>query len=773
MNENGMENRVLEALRREGRPLAPETVFEAFEAEERDAVASAVEQLLGESRLILTRKRKLALPEQTGLIYGRIQGNARGYGFFIPEDGSPDLFIPADAMHGAMHGDKVWVRQADTVSRNGNAEAEVMLIAIRAQANIVGTFEQGQGAPGGYVIPDDSRIYSDLLVYEAASGGAKHGDKVVAKITQYPDGRRPLMGEVIEVLGGKDEAGTDILSVIRRMDLPEAFTKASLRQARTLNKPVDADAIARREDLRGQCIITIDGADAKDLDDAVSLKKLKDGWLLGVHIADVSYYVHPGTALDADAYKRGTSVYFPDRVLPMFPPEVSNGVCSLNEGTEKLTLSCFMEIGKNGKVLAHRFSETVIRTAHRMTYDAVNAIFDGDAALREKYADVVPMLEEMRALMQLLNAQRVKRGSLDFDLDEAKITLNAAGKPTEVSVATRGPANRMIEEFMLIANETVAEHAFSMGFPLIYRVHETPDKTKLADLNAFLNTLGYGMKNVGNVKAQTFQRILQKAKGTKEENVVNRVVLRTMKKARYAPECLGHFGLAAPCYCHFTSPIRRYPDLMVHRILREILRGEMTKERIEAYGEKLAEIAQHCSEREVAAMEAERAADDLKKCEYMQTRIGTVETGIISGVAQYGFFVQLSNTVEGMVRVSSIAGDFYVCDMKNYRMVGRNSKRVFRLGDPVRVRVASVDLENSNVDFELVSSANGGEAKLQNGHKGKEVQHKSKAGAKRKQMEEPPSGKEEKPQAAKQKQGASRRRRSRNPAGKVAKDAGK
>ena len=272
---------------------------------------------------------------------------------------------------------------------------------------------------------------------------------------------------MIEVLGGKDEAGTDILSVIRRMDLPEAFTKASLRQARTLNKPVDADAIARREDLRGQCIITIDGADAKDLDDAVSLKKLKDGWLLGVHIADVSYYVHPGTALDVDAYKRGTSVYFPDRVLPMFPPEVSNGVCSLNEGTEKLTLSCFMEIGKNGKVLAHRFSETVIKTAHRMTYDTVNAIFDGDAALREKYADVVPMLEEMCALMQLLNAQRVKRGSLDFDLDEAKITLNAAGKPTEVSIATRGPANRMIEEFMLTANEAAA--TLAMRFPWAFR----------------------------------------------------------------------------------------------------------------------------------------------------------------------------------------------------------------------------------------------------------------------------------------------------------------
>ena len=738
----------METLRREGKPLAPEVVLEEFPAEERDAAAAAIEQLLSESRLILTRKRKLALPEQTGLTYGRIQGNARGYGFFIPEDGSADLFVPADAMHGAMHGDKVWVRPTETVSRNGSAEAEVMLIAARAQVNIVGTFEKSQSTPGGYVIPDDTRLYMDALVYEAAAGSAKHGDKVVLKITQYPDGRRPLMGEVIEVLGGKDEAGTDILSVIRRMELPETFSKASMRQARSLNKPVNADAIARREDLRGQLIITIDGADAKDLDDAVSLVKLKDGWLLGVHIADVSHYVQPGTALDADAYKRGTSVYFPDRVLPMFPPEVSNGVCSLTEGTEKLTISCFMEIGKNGKVMAHRFSETVIKTAHRMTYDDVNAIFDGDDALREKYADIVPMLEEMRTLMELLNAQRVKRGSIDFDLDEAKITLNKAGKATDVSVAVRGIANRMIEEFMLIANETVAQHAFDLGMPLVYRVHEIPDKTKIADLNAFLGTLGYGIKSVGNVKPQTFQKILQKAKGTKEENVVSRVVLRSMRKARYAPECLGHFGLAAPCYCHFTSPIRRYPDLMVHRMLREILHGEMTKERISHYEETLEELTRHCSEREVTAMEAERAADDLKKCEYMQSRIGTVETGVISGVAQYGFFVQLSNTVEGMVRVTSIAGDFYVCDAKNYRMVGRNSKRVFRLGDPVRVRVAGVDLENSNVDFELVPSANGGAPRPKN-------------------REEKPAKAAEGKTAAK-----SRHRRAKN-AGKVAKDTGK
>ncbi len=717
-----MENKVIEALRREGKPLAPDAFLEGFEPEERDAAAVAVERLLRENRLIMTRKHKLALPEQTGLIYGRIQSNARGYGFFIPEDGSPDLFIPADAMHGAMHGDKAWARPTENLSRNGSAEADVVLIALRAQASVVGTFEAGQHGAGGYVIPDDGRIYMDVRIEASAVNGAKHGDKVVAKITLYPDGRRPLVGEISEVLGRKNDAGMDILSIVRRMELPDTFSKAAMRQARSLNKPVDADAIARREDLRRETVITIDGADAKDLDDAVSLVKMKNGWLLGVHIADVSHYVQQGTALDAEAYKRGTSVYFPDRVLPMFPPDVSNGVCSLNEGTEKLTLSCFMVISKAGKVTAHRFSETVIKTAHRMTYDDVNAILDGNAALREKYADVVPMLEEMRTLMELLNDRRVKRGSIDFDLDEAKITLDRAGKAVDVSVAVRGVSNRMIEEFMLIANETVARHAFDMGIPFMYRVHETPDKIKFADLNAFLNTLGYGVKSAGGIKPQAFQKILQMANGTPEEGVVSRVVLRTMKKARYAAECLGHFGLAAPCYCHFTSPIRRYPDLVAHRLLKEMMRGEMTKERAAKYEETLSGAARHCSERELAAMEAERAADNLKKCEYMQSRIGTVEDGVISGVAQYGFFVELGNTVEGMVRAASIPGDFYTCDARNYRMAGKNTGRMFRLGDPVRVRVAGVDPENSNIDFALVDSADSGAAGKQQkgGERGKQ-----------------------------------------------------
>jgi ribonuclease R len=700
-----METRIIEALLREGRPMAPEELMECFE--EKDEAASAIEKLLLEGRLILTRKKKLALPEQTGLVYGRIQGSARGYGFFIPEDGSPDMFIPADAMHGAMHNDMVWARAAETESHNGTQEAEVALIAVRALAVIVGTYEQ-DGSEDGYVVPDETRVCFDMLIAAGKTLGAKNGDKVVAKITRYPDGRRPMQGEITEILGGKDDAKADMLSIIRRLELPDVFPKGAGKQAKALNKPVSADAAALREDLRDKLVITIDGADAKDLDDAVSLTKLSDGWLLGVHIADVSAYIPEHSALDEEAYKRGTSVYFPDRVLPMFPKDISNGVCSLNEAEDKLTFSCIMRLDAAGEAVSHRMADTVIRTAHRMTYDDVNAMLDGDAILCEKYADVLPMLCDMRELAQLLHEKRVKRGCLDFDLDEADISLDAEGRAVDVRVAERGVSNRMIEQFMLEANETVAAHAAAAGIPMMYRVHETPDKDRLNELNVFLNTLGLGVKSITGAKPALLQKILLKAKGTKDETLVGRVMLRSMKKARYAAECLGHYGLAAKYYCHFTSPIRRYPDLVVHRMMKLLLSGGMSREKAEQYGSLMEEMARHCSDRELVAMEAERAADDLKKCEYMAARIGTVEKGIITGVAQYGFFVRLGNTVEGMVRAASLTGDYFVCDERNYRMVGRNTGRAFRLGDEVRVRVAAVDVGAGTIDFELANGTHGG-----------------------------------------------------------------
>lgn len=713
MTNQEMETLLLETLRRSGSPAAPEALLEPLE--DPDQGAAAIERLLSTGRVMLTRKRKLALPEQMGLRYGRVQGNARGFGFFIPADGTPDLFLPADAIHGAMHGDMVWVRQTDQISRGGNPEAEVALIASRGQKRIVGAFEDDEGAGGGYVVPDDTRLYMDVLIRPGDVDGAKQGDKVVAEILQYPDGRRPLTGRVVEVLGSKEKAGTDILSIIRRMDLPDAFSKAAARQARNLNKPVTPGEIARREDLRALPCITIDGADAKDLDDAVSLVPLEGGnCLLGVHIADVSHYVTPQSPLDQEAYKRGTSVYFPDRVLPMLPKEISNGVCSLNPNTEKLTLSCIMELDPAGKVVSHRLAETVIRTRYRMTYEDVNAMFDGDKALLEQYKDIWPMLSNMGALMEKLRSRRFKRGSMDFDLAEAKLVLDKKGHTVDVALCERGISNQMIEEFMLLANETVANHARQMGIPFLYRVHETPDKEKLQQLNTFLHTLGYGIKSLNNLRPATLQKVLLASKGTKEEAVISRVTLRALRKARYAPECLGHFGLAMADYCHFTSPIRRYPDLTVHRLLKAMLHGELDETQRADWAQRMEEIAQHCSQRELAALEAERAADDLKKCEYMKDRIGTVETGIISGVAQYGFFVQLPNTVEGMVRIGSMEDDYYILDEQNYRMVGRSTGKVYRLGDQVTIRVTGADLETGNVDFILERSA-GSQGKKKDG----------------------------------------------------------
>lgn len=771
MTNQEMETLLLETLRRSGNPAAPEALLESLE--DPDQGAAAIERLLSTGRVMLTRKRKLALPEQMGLHYGRVQGNARGFGFFIPADGTPDLFLPADAIHGAMHGDMVWVRQTDQISRGGNPEAEVALIASRGQKRIVGAFEDDEGAGGGYVVPDDTRLYMDVLIRPGDVDGAKQGDKVVAEILQYPDGRRPLTGRVVEVLGSKEKAGTDILSIIRRMDLPDDFSKAAARQARNLNKPVAPGEIARREDLRALPCITIDGADAKDLDDAVSLVTLEGGsCLLGVHIADVSHYVTPHSPLDQEAYKRGTSVYFPDRVLPMLPKEISNGVCSLNPNTDKLTLSCIMELDPAGKVVSHRLAETVIRTRYRMTYEDVNAMFDGDKALLEKYKDIWPMLSNMRDLMEKLRSRRFKRGSMDFDLAEAKLVLDKKGHTVDVKLYERGISNQMIEEFMLLANETVAGHARRMGIPFLYRVHETPDKDKLQQLNTFLHTLGYGIKSLNNLRPATLQKVLLASKGTKEEAVISRVTLRSLRKARYAPECLGHFGLAIGDYCHFTSPIRRYPDLTVHRLLKAMLHGELDEKQREDWASQMEEIAQHCSQREIAALEAERAADDLKKCEYMKDRIGMVETGIISGVVQYGFFVQLPNTVEGMVRIGSMEDDYYILDEQNYRMVGRSTGKTYRLGDQVTIRVTGADLETGNVDFILERNAGGQGKKKDAAAPGKGRRHsqtKGKGAQENRKTQE--LGKGEAAQGDKKSPG--RRNSRRGSSGKVVKTAGK
>ncbi len=690
----------MQILSEAGKPLTYDALIMQFEQTE--GVQEAVQALIASGKLLLTRKHKLSLPEQTGLVFGRIQGHARGYGFFIPVDGTPDAFVPADAMRGAMHGDKVWARYTGQTSRNGSPEAEISLIVQRAYTSIIGTFEKD--GKSGYVIPDEKRLPMDLLLTETHK--AKHGDKVVAKIVQYPDGRRPLLGRVEEVLGSKGDPGLDVLSIIRQFALPDTFSKNALHQAKNIAQSITQDDILTREDLRQRCIVTIDGADAKDLDDAVSLERLSNGnYHLGVHIADVSAYVKEGTALDRDAYRHGTSVYLQDRVLPMLPPELSNGICSLQPNADRLTLSCFMEIDGTGKVVKHRLAETLIRTRHRLIYDDVTQLLEGDEVMRRKYEDIVPMLELLAELANVLNARRIKRGSIDFDIDEARITLDNNGQAVQIDKAERKIANRIIEECMLIANETVAQHMFDLNCPFLYRIHERPEKEKLSDLNVFLQTLGYGIKNLRDLQPRTLQRVLMQTKGTPEENIVNKVVLRAMQKARYHEACLGHFGLAARHYCHFTSPIRRYPDLVGHRIIKEMLHGKLNEKRVARLEETLPEIAVQCSERERTAMEAEWAVDDLKKCEYMKKRIGENYAGMIAGVTSFGFFVELENTVEGLVRITSLDDDYYIFDEKHYRLVGRSHGRIYRLGDAVNIRIASVDMDTRNIEMELIKQA--------------------------------------------------------------------
>ena len=736
-----MKETILEIIRHTGRPMEGEEILSAAGGT-LESVQSALEELASAGLIMITRRGKAALPEQLGLVYGRVQCSPKGYGFFIPVSGEEDMFIAAECMGGALHGDMAFARRTDRGGRGNSDRCEIVTVVKRASDKLTGTYEK-DGEFGGYVIPDDPRIALDAMIPPGSEKGAKHGDKVVARILQYPGSRRPMIGEIAEVLGRAGEKGMDILSIIRRLELPDEFSAAAIKQAKVLGQTVSEDDIKGRRDLRGILTVTIDGADAKDLDDAVSLERTPTGlFRLGVHIADVSHYVRAGGAIDKEAYKRGTSVYFPDRVLPMLPKELSNGLCSLNPNEDKLTLSCVMDIDNRGKVVKHTICESVICSDRRLTYEDVNAMFDGDKTLRQQYADVLPMLTEMRELMGILRAKREARGSIDFDLPEAKIILDSEGHADDVQLYVRGEANKMIEEFMLAANETVARHGLNKEIPLMYRVHHAPEDSRIEELNEFLNSLGYNIRKADNLRPIAVQKVLLQAAGSPEESVISRVTLRAMSKAKYSPDCDGHFGLAAECYCHFTSPIRRYPDLMVHRALKDAIHGRLNEKKRQSWITRLPEASNHCSDREIAAVEAERAADDLKKCEYMRDHLGEEFEGIISGVVQQGFFVELPNTVEGLVRVTSLLDDRYFLEEKHHRLVGRGGRQ-FRIGDSVKVKAVAADMETGKIDFELVEErrhkerAKNSERKksfsgsTQHKKDGKIAKHKSKRGGTR------------------------------------------
>jgi len=681
-----------------------EEVFEVSDSGSFKEFVKLMNQLEENGDIIRTRTNLYGLPEKMNLIKGKLQAHPKGFGFVIQEEkGEPDIYIHATDMNGAMNGDQVLAR----VSKNSSGprlEGEIIRILKRGNDKVVGTFTEGEFY--GFVIPDDKRMTQDIFIPKAKMAGAVEGHKVVVKITKFPEGRMNPEGEVIEILGHKNDPGVDILSIIRKYALPEAFPDEVLQEAELVPDEPTEEEMKNRRDLRNKKMVTIDGEDAKDLDDAVSIERLENGnYLLGVHIADVSYYVREGTNLDREAYGRGTSVYLVDRVIPMIPHRLSNGICSLNPKENRLTMSCEMEITSRGEVVKHDIFASVIRTNERMTYTNVRRILEEEPPeLMERYQDLIEDFQMMRDLAMTLRKRRMSKGAIDFDFDEAKIIVDEEGKPTEIRKRERSVAEQMIEEFMLIANETVAEHFYWLRVPFLYRIHEDPDPEKLFAFSEFITNFGYVVKGIGNnIHPRALQSLLEEIKDTPEETIISTVMLRSMKQARYDAEPLGHFGLSVDYYSHFTSPIRRYPDLQIHRIIREVLNnGKLSPERHALLQGLMPIVAEHSSERERTAVDAERDTEQLKKAEFMLDKIGEEFEGMVSSVTSFGMFVELDNLVEGLIHVSYLTDDYYYFHDKHYALIGERTGKIYRIGDQVNVRVSNVNMDDHTIDFELV-----------------------------------------------------------------------
>ncbi|KXL51648.1 ribonuclease R [Anaerotignum neopropionicum] len=667
---------------------------------EREQFEGMVLELINEGKVVETKKGKLLAPKTINMSTGTFTGHAKGFGFVTPDEGGADIFIPANETAGAMQKDKVLYKVIRTGDKDKKSEGVIIKVLERGITRVVGLYEQSKGF--GFVIADDKKIAKDIFIAKENAKGAVSGHKVVAEIINYAEERRNPEGKIIEILGHINDPGVDILSVIRQYDLAVEFPDEVYKEIENLETEVSEKDKAGREDFRGLLTITIDGEDAKDLDDAVSLTKTATGnYMLGVHIADVTHYVREHTALDREGYARGTSVYLVDRVIPMLPHKLSNGICSLNPHTDRLAMSCMMEIDAKGNVVDHKICESVIYSDYRMTYTAVRELIeDKTPALLEEFKEILPMLTMMNELRQVLGEKRKRRGSVNFDLPESKIILNEQGKPIDIHPYERSIATNLIEEFMLVCNETVAENAFWQEIPFLYRTHLEPDEEKLQRMEQFIRGFGYHLrKKDGEVHPREIQRVLLEAEGTEQERIITRMILRSMMQARYGADNLGHFGLAAKYYCHFTSPIRRYPDLQIHRLLKKMLHGELKEAETKEYKKKMPDIGKHCSKRERIADDAERDTDQLKKVEYMEDKIGEAFEGIISGVTNWGIYVELPNTIEGMVALAMLDDDYYEFDEKKMVVFGRKSGKIYRLGDKVTVVVAKVSKELRTIDF--------------------------------------------------------------------------
>lgn len=632
---------------------------------------------------------------------GTFISNQRGFGFVEVEGREQDLFIPEDCVNGAFHNDIVQVKLLSHPTGK-RQEAVIVKILEHAMKHVVGTFEKSKNF--GFVIPDNSKIGADIFVPVERSKGAMDGHKVVVEITDYGNHKKSPEGKVVEILGHINDPGVDILSIVRAFDIPCEFGEKVMNQAERVPEEIIEADMNGRKDLRDVMMVTIDGEDAKDLDDAVSVSKEGDLYCLGVHIADVSNYVQENSALDREAYKRGTSVYLVDRVIPMLPHRLSNGICSLNAGVDRLALSCIMKIDAKGNVVDYELAETVIRVNRRMSYTAVAAILeDKDEALIKEYEELVPMFEMMAELSDILRKKRHKRGSIDFDFPESKIILDKNGHPIDIKPYDRNRATKIIEDFMLAANETVAQHFYWQELPFVYRTHESPDPEKIQKLSTFIYNFGYSIHVSGEeVHPKEVQKLINKIEGTPEEALISRLALRSMKQAKYSTECTGHFGLACNYYCHFTSPIRRYPDLQIHRIIKEQLRRRLNDNRIEHYNAILFDVAGHTSKTERRADEAERETEKLKKAEYMADHIGECFEGVVSGVTAWGMYVELPNTIEGMVHISKLPDDYFIYDESSYELRGTSTSKKYKLGEKVWIRVEGIDRLTRTIDFSIV-----------------------------------------------------------------------
>lgn len=662
-------------------------------------ILNILTELENEGMIIKTRNDRYGLPSKMNLLKGTIQGSAKGFGFFIPEDSDiKDIFIPPVDLNGAMNGDTVIIRPMISTHDVKKQEGKVIRIIKRANEEIIGTFQEARNF--GFVLPDDKRLSQDVFVSKSDFNKAKDGQKVIVKITDWPEKRKNPAGIVTRILGSADDMDTHILSALIRNGIKIDFPEKVLAQAKTVVQELDDKEINRRKDFRDYNILTIDGEDAKDLDDAVHIKRLdNDMYELGVHIADVAHYVKEGGILDAEAYERGTSVYMPGSVIPMLPKEISNGVCSLNPYENKFTLSVIMKVDSRGIVKSHDIYESIIQSKVRMNYTEVSDILENqDAELMEKYKPYVEDFKVMEELSIKLSQKRDKRGCIDFDFDEAKIILDDTGKAVDIQKYERRVSNRIIEEFMILANETIAENMYWAKAPFLYRIHESPDYESVVEFNKFIANFGYSIKGIGNIHPKEFQAVSKKVKGKKEETVINTIMLRSLKKAVYSHEAEDHFGLASKFYTHFTSPIRRYPDLQIHRIIKDHLNGTLDN-KTKRLNDNLPEIAKVCSVNERKAAQLERDVDDIRMAEYMYDHIGEEFEGVISSVTSFGVFVALDNTVEGLIHISNMDDDYYIYDEKNYCLIGERTKKTFKIGDIVQVKLTSVNIQKAEIDF--------------------------------------------------------------------------